>query len=254
MSDSLQPRWIAATRPPCPSPSPSLPKFMSTESVMPSNHLILCCPLLLLPSIFPSIRVFISSCQVAKALELQHQSFSEYSRFISFRIEQFELLAVQGTPKSLLKHISSLALCFLHCPDLTSLHHYWKDHRFDYIDLCQQSDVSASNIRFQHVNFVVAVHSQLQSTLRNPMDCSTPGLNEPFCSLTLYRSILIMLASKRVCIHFFKVYFYFKFIKIISQILSVFPKDGLLNQYFCNNFLNYLDGGVQFLTLHHIIN
>ena len=67
--------------------SQSLPKFMSTESVMPSNHLILCYPLLLLPSIFPSIRVFISSHQVAKALELQHQSFNEYSKLISFRIE-----------------------------------------------------------------------------------------------------------------------------------------------------------------------
>ena len=59
MSDSLQPHESQQARPPCPSPSPGVyPKFMSIESVMPSNHLILCCPLLLLPSIFPSIRVF----------------------------------------------------------------------------------------------------------------------------------------------------------------------------------------------------
>ena len=60
MSDSLQPRGLQHTRPPCPSPTPSLPKLMSVESVMPSNHLILCRPLLLPPSVFPSIRVFSS--------------------------------------------------------------------------------------------------------------------------------------------------------------------------------------------------
>ena len=81
----------------------SLLKFMSLESLMLSNHLILCHPLLLLPSIFPSIRVF--SCQVAKVLELQlqHQSFHEYSEWISFKTDWFGLLAAQGTLKSLLK-------------------------------------------------------------------------------------------------------------------------------------------------------
>ena len=82
----------------------SLLKLISIESVMPSNHLTLCLPLLLLPSILPSIRVFSnsSSHQVAKVLEiqLQHQSFNDYSGPISFRMNWFELLAVQGTLKS----------------------------------------------------------------------------------------------------------------------------------------------------------
>ena len=85
---------------------------MSIESMMPSNHLILCHPLLFLSSIFPSIRVFfnesVSLHQVAKVLEfqLQHQSF-QYSGLISFRMGWLDLLTVQGTLKSLLQHHSS---------------------------------------------------------------------------------------------------------------------------------------------------
>ena len=86
---------------------PSLLKLMSVESVMPSNHLILRCPLLLLPSIFHSIRVIfkgsVSSQKVAKVseLQLQHQSFQCVFRLMSFRIDWFELPAVQGTLKTL---------------------------------------------------------------------------------------------------------------------------------------------------------
>ena len=85
------------------------------ELVMSSNRLILCHPLLLLPSVFPSIRVFSTEsgflCQMAKVLELQlqHLFSSEYSGLISFRIDWFDLLAVQGTLKSLLQHHSSKA-------------------------------------------------------------------------------------------------------------------------------------------------
>ena len=84
----------------------SLLKLMSIESVMPSNYLFLCCPLLLPPSIFPSIRVFqwvSSSHQVAKVLEfqLQHQPSNEYSGLISFRMDWLDFLAVQGILKSL---------------------------------------------------------------------------------------------------------------------------------------------------------
>ena len=85
---------------------------MSIESVMPSNHLILCCPLLLLPSIFPSIRVFFSE----SALHIRWPKYwsfsfsispsSDYSGFISFRMDWVDLLAVQGTLKSLLQHHS----------------------------------------------------------------------------------------------------------------------------------------------------
>ena len=90
--------------------SQNLIKLMSIESVMPSNHLILCHPLLLPPLIFPSIRVFFqwisSSHRVAKVLKLQfqHQTSNKYSRLISFRIDWFDLLGVQETLKSLLQH------------------------------------------------------------------------------------------------------------------------------------------------------
>ena len=94
--------------------SQSLPKLMSTESVMPSNNLILCCPLLFPPSIFPSIRVF-SSESVLHIRWPKYWSFSfsispsnEYSGLISFRMDWFDL-AVQGTLKSLLQHHSSKA-------------------------------------------------------------------------------------------------------------------------------------------------
>ena len=81
---------------------------MSIESVMPSNHHILCHPLLLLPSIFSSIRVFPNE-SVLHIRWSQHQSFHEYSGLISFRMDLLDLLAVQGTLKSLLKHHSSKA-------------------------------------------------------------------------------------------------------------------------------------------------
>ena len=90
--------------------SQSFLKLMSIELVMPSNHLILCCPLLLLPSIFPSIRVF-SNKSVLCVRWPKNWSFSfsispsnEYSGLISFRIDWFDLLAVQWTLKSLLQH------------------------------------------------------------------------------------------------------------------------------------------------------
>ena len=98
----------------------SLLRFMSIESVMPSNHLILCQPLLLLPSIFPSIRVF-SNESVLHIRWPQYWSFSfsispsnEYSRLISFRMDCLDLLAVQGTLKSLLQHHSSKASVLQH--------------------------------------------------------------------------------------------------------------------------------------------
>ena len=101
--------------------SKSLLRFVSIEPVMPSNHLILCCPLLLLPSIFPRIRVFsnwVSSWhQVAKVLEFQFQQISpssEYSGLISLRMDWLDLLAVQGTLKSLLQHHSSKASVLWH--------------------------------------------------------------------------------------------------------------------------------------------
>ena len=89
----------------------SLPKFMSIESVLPSNHLILCCPLLLLPSMFSSIRVFSNESALLHIRWPNYWSSSccispsnEYSGLISLKIDWFDLLAVQGTLKSLLQH------------------------------------------------------------------------------------------------------------------------------------------------------
>ena len=113
--------------------SRSLLKLISTESVMPSNHLILCHPLLLLPSVFPSIRVF----SVESALHIRWPKYwsfgfsisssNEYSGLISFKINWFDLLAVQRALKSLLQH-HSLKASVLQCSALTSVHEYWKNH------------------------------------------------------------------------------------------------------------------------------
>ena len=129
-------------------------KLMSIESVMPSNHLILCRPFLLLPSIFPSIRVF-SNESALRIRWPKYWSFSfsispsnEHLGLIFFRMDWLDLFAVQGTLKSLLKHHSSKA-SILQCsvffmvqlsyPCMTT----GKNHSFDYMDLCRQSNVSA---------------------------------------------------------------------------------------------------------------
>ena len=118
--DSLQPHGLQHTRSPCPSPTPRVLKLMSIESVMPSNHLILCRPLLLPPSIFPSIKVF-SNESILHIRWPKYWSFSfnispsnEYSGLISFRMDWLHLLAVQGTLKSLLQHHSSIASILWH--------------------------------------------------------------------------------------------------------------------------------------------
>ena len=141
MSDSATP-WTAALQ-----ASLSITKFwtllklMSIESVMPSNHLILCHPLLLLPSIFPNIRVFPNG-SVLRIRWPKYWSFSfsispsnEYSGLISFRMDWLDLLAVQGTqessPAPQFKSSNSLAFSFLYSPSLTSIRDHWKNLSFD---------------------------------------------------------------------------------------------------------------------------
>ena len=111
-----------------------LAQFVSIEWVIPSNHLILCCPFLLPPSIFPSIRVFsVESVLHIKWPKYWSYSFSispsnEYSGLISFRVDWLDLLAVQGTLKTLLQHhksINSSALSFLFGPPLLSMYDHW---------------------------------------------------------------------------------------------------------------------------------
>ena len=117
MSDSLRPHELQHTRPPCPSQTPGV-YSNSCPSVMPSNHLILCCPLLLLPPIPPSIRVFSNESTLHMRWP-KYWSFSfsispsnENPGLISFRMDWLDLLAAQGTLKSLLQHHSSKASIF----------------------------------------------------------------------------------------------------------------------------------------------
>jgi len=125
--------------------SQSLLKLTCITSVMPSNHLILCHPLLLLPSIFPSIRVFSNELVLCTRWS-KYWSFSfsispsnEYSGLVSFRMDWLDLLAVQGILKSLLQHHSSKA-SILSClaffiVQLSHPYGYWKNHCFDRMDL-----------------------------------------------------------------------------------------------------------------------
>ena len=134
--------WIAARKASLSiTNSQRLFKLMSIKLVMPSNHLILCHPLLLPPSIFPGIRVF-SNESVLHIRWPNYWSFSftispsnEYSVLISFRMDWLDLLAVQVTLKSLLQHHSSKASILQHSaffsPSLTFIQDYWKNHSFE---------------------------------------------------------------------------------------------------------------------------
>ena len=128
--------------------SQSLFGFMSIESVMPSNHFILCHPFSSClqsypaPGSFPMSQLYVSGGQSTRA---SASLSNEYSGLISFRIDKLAcLLAVQdSSPAPQFESISSLALSLLYGPTLTSIHDYWKNHSFDYMDLDQQSDTSA---------------------------------------------------------------------------------------------------------------
>ena len=119
----------------------SLLKLMSIEVVMPSNHLILCHPLLLPPSIFPSIRAFSNESILCIrwpkywSFSLNISLSSEYSGLISFRMDWLDLLQSkelsESSPTPQFKNINSSALSFLYSPTLTFIHDYWKNHSFD---------------------------------------------------------------------------------------------------------------------------
>ena len=133
--------------------SRSSPKPMSIVSVIPSNHLILCRPLLLLPSIFPSIRVV--SNESALCIRWQSTGVSASTSGPPMNIQDWFPLVLIGWISLLTKGLSRVfssttvlkhqfsALSFLYGPTLISIQNYWKNHSFDYMDLCQQSDISA---------------------------------------------------------------------------------------------------------------
>ena len=142
VSDFLLPPRIAARQASLSiTNSQSLLKPMSIELVMPSNHLIFCHPLLLLPLFFPSIRVFSNESVLHIrwpkywSFSFSMSPFSEYSGLISFRINWLDLLVVQGTLKSLLQHHSSKASVLWHSAFFVSnshsVHDCWKNHSFD---------------------------------------------------------------------------------------------------------------------------
>ena len=149
-SDSATPRTAARQASLAFTISRSSLRLMSVKLVMPTNHLVLCHPLLLLSSIFASIMVFTSD----SALQIRWPKYwsfsinispsSEHSGLIFFMMDCFDLLAVQGTRKSLLQHHSSKVSILWHpvfmVQTLTSVHDHWKNHRFDYMDLCWQND------------------------------------------------------------------------------------------------------------------
>ena len=149
MSDSLRPHGLQHTRLPCPSPTPRACSH-SCPSVMPSNHLILCRPLLLLPSIFPRIRVFSSeSVLVAKVLEFGHQSGGQSIRVsastsvLPMNIQDWFPLGWTGwisLQSKGLSRVSSNTTDQKHQffstqlslgPSLTSIHDHWENHSFD---------------------------------------------------------------------------------------------------------------------------
>ena len=153
MFDSLQPHETTACQASLSiTNSRSSPKLMFTKLVMPSSHLILCHPLFLLPTIFPSIRVFSNE----SALRIRWPKYWSFSFNISpsnehprltFRMDWLDLFAVQGTLKSLFQHHSSKASILRHSAfytvQLTSIHDNWKNHSLDWMDICWQSNVSA---------------------------------------------------------------------------------------------------------------
>ena len=136
VSDSLRPHGLLHARLPCPSPTPGACSNSCPLSQWCHPTKILCFSLLLLPSIFPSIRVF-SNESVLRIRWPKYWSFNfsinpsnEYSGLISFRVDWLDLLAVQGTLKSHFQYHSSV-LSFLYSPTLTSIYDHWKNHSFD---------------------------------------------------------------------------------------------------------------------------
>ena len=146
----VTPRNCRHARPPCPSPSPSLPKCMSIESVMPSNHLILCHPLLL-PSIFPESGSFPVSQLFAlggkstvvsgsvSVLSMNTQDWFPLGWTGWISLQSKGLSRVFSTPQ--FKSTSSSALSFLYSQTLTCTHDHWEDHGLDCMGLCQQNEV-----------------------------------------------------------------------------------------------------------------
>ena len=174
---------------------------MSTELVMLANHLILCCPLLLLPSIFPSIRVF--STESAFLIRWpKYLSFTfrispsnEYSRLVSFKIDWFDLLAVQGILKNLLKHNSKASI--LRCS------------AFFMVQFSHVYVTAGKTIALTIQTFVGKVMSSLFNTLSRLVIAFLPRSKHLLISWLQSPSVVILEPKKIVChcFHCFSIYF-----------------------------------------------
>ena len=189
---------------------------MSIESMMPSNHLILCRPLLPLPSIFPKIRVFSNEF----ALHIRwskYWSFSfsisasnQYSGLISFRTDRFDLLAVQGTsplpgilqartlewvssPAPQFKSINSSALSLLYRQILTSVYDYWKNHSFEYTDFFGKVMSLLFNMLFR---LVIAFLPRSKCLLISRLQSSSAVILEP----KKIKSAIVSTISPSICL------------------------------------------------------
>ena len=204
MSDSLRLPWATAHQASLSfTISQSLLKLMSIELVMPSNHLVLCYPLLLLLSIFPSIRIFSNE----SALHIRWPKYwsfsfsiwtsSEHWGVISFQIHWFDLLAVQGTLKSLLqyqqfKSTNSLALSLLYSPTLTSIHDYWTNHSFDHKVFCWQCNVSVFKMLSR---FVTAFLPRSKNLLISWLQSLSAVILDP----KKIKSVIVSIVSPTIC-------------------------------------------------------
>ena len=202
VSTCLQPRRLHHTRLPCPSPPYRVCSNSYIESVMPSNRLILCCPLLLLPSIFPSIRVF-SNESVLPIRWPKYWSFSfsispsnEYSVLIFFRIDWLDLLAVQGILKSLLQH---------HCSKASVLQH----SVFFMVQLSHPYMTTGKTIALTIWTFVGKVMSLLFNTLSRIVIALFPRSKHLLISWLQSPSAVILEPPKNKichCFHCFSIY------------------------------------------------
>ena len=201
LSDYLQPQGLQHARFPFPiTNSQSLPKLKSIELVMPSHHLILCCPFLLPPSIFPSISVFSNESVCIKQPKYWSFSFSisasnEYSGLISFRIDWLDLLAVQGTLKSLLQHHSSKESILQH----SALFKVQLSHPY-----MSTGEITA----FTRWTFVSKVISLLFNMLSRFVIAFPPMSKHPLISWLQSPSAVILEPKKIVshCFHCFLIY------------------------------------------------
>ena len=198
---------------------PNLLKLMSIESVMPSNYLILSCSLHLLPSIFPSIRVFSNESVLCQSIAV-----SASASVFSMNIQDWFPLGLTGWlpcssrdsqesfPAPQFEGISSSALSFLYGPNLTSVHDYWKNQSFDYTDFCMQSKSLFFNMLSSFV--IVFLLPRSKSLLISWLQLPSAVLLEPKKIKSLTVSIVSM--PWRVV--------YLRAVKFVTRVISLFLK------------------------------